>query len=206
MSMKNGLYLVIITFLLVACGQSKEKKAEALIKKDLRTILHKPETYRAIETNVDSAFSPYDNPELFKELEKLGKLQAQHLGLEIQVGMAQNTMGLWGGVNSTFGRNRYKGAKKQLDSASDELDKIEEKYINQLNKVTKLLLSDREFIGYKVTHNYRADDNAGKVFIGNTIFYFDREFREIIYSIDLEEYKAKQEIIANILEKIEEAE
>lgn len=115
-------------------------------------------------------------------------------------------MGLWGGVNSTFGRNRYKGAKKQLDSASDELDKIEEKYINQLNKVTKLLLSNREFIGYKVTHNYRADDNAGKVFIGNTIFYFDREFREIIYSIGLEEYKAKQEIIANILEKIEEAE
>ena len=75
--MKKFIYLSFLTLVLVACSQSQEKKAEALIKESLKKSLYKPETYKPVETKVDSAFAPYDDPAFFEELAELEKMKAE---------------------------------------------------------------------------------------------------------------------------------
>ena len=66
--MKNCWYLALFAVIVVACGQSQEQKAETLIKENLKKSLYKPESYKPVETKVDSAFAPYDDPAFFEEL------------------------------------------------------------------------------------------------------------------------------------------
>ena len=53
-------------------------------------------------------------------------------------------------------------------------------------------------------HNYRADNNAGNTLIGNTIFFIDKNFEEIKYSMEVDEYNQVQEAISSFKEQIEE--
>ena len=69
-----------------------------------------------------------------------------------------------------------------------------------------MLQENRKFIGYKAIHNYRADNNAGNTLIGNTIFFIDKNFEEVTYSMEVEEYNQVQEAIEQLQEQLEETE
>ena len=71
-------------------------------------------------------------------------------------------------------------------------------------KIANLLQVGNKFIGYKAVHNYRADNNAGNTLIGNTIFFIDKNFEEITYSMEVDEYNQVQEAISSFKEQIEE--
>ena len=60
--MNKIFYLVLFAMVMVSCSKSKEQKAEALVKESVKKVLFKPETYKPVETKVDSAFAPYDDP------------------------------------------------------------------------------------------------------------------------------------------------
>ena len=62
--MKKVLYLILVLIVLAACSQSPEQKAEVLIKDSLKKSLYKPDTYKPVDTKVDSAFTPYDDPKV----------------------------------------------------------------------------------------------------------------------------------------------
>jgi hypothetical protein len=68
-----------------------------------------------------------------------------------------------------------------------------------------MLQESRKFIGFKAVHNYRANNNAGNTLIGNTIFFIDKNFEEVTYSMEVEEYNQVQEAISQFKEQIEEA-
>ncbi|MBO7115883.1 MAG: hypothetical protein J6V87_02410 [Prevotella sp.] len=55
--MKKVLYLILVLIVLAACSQSPEQKAEVLIKDSLKKSLYKPDTYKPVDTKVDSAFT-----------------------------------------------------------------------------------------------------------------------------------------------------
>lgn len=94
--MKKILLFALITITMSAsCNLTKESKAEALVKESLKKALYKPDTYKPIETKVDSAFAPYDDPALFKELEKLEELNTEYEGLQIQIKNSKSSMAIW---------------------------------------------------------------------------------------------------------------
>ena len=106
--MKNIIYLALVAIVMVSCGQSQEKKAESLIKESLIKSLYKPETYKPVETIVDSAFAPYDDPAFFEELAKLGKMNSEYEELESKAKHAKSSMAIWSGpYMSAYGRNEY---------------------------------------------------------------------------------------------------
>ena len=192
---------------MVACGQSQEQKAEALIKESLKKSLYKPETYKPVETKVDSAFAPYDDPAFFEELAELGKMNNEYAELEEKAKRAKSSMSIWSGpYQSAFGRNEYQEAKEEYEEANAKIEKLKTKGRKQYEKVAKMLQGERKFIGYKAVHNYRADNNAGNTLIGNSIFFIDKNFTEIRYSLEVEEYNQIQEVISQFKEQIEEEE
>ena len=205
--MKKFFYLAFLTLVLVACSQSQEQKAEVLIKESLKKSLYKPETYKPVETKVDSAFAPYDDPAFFKELVELGKMNSEYEELEEKAKRAKSSMAIWSGPYQTaFGRNEYQEAKEEYDEANVQIEKLKTKGKKQYEKVVSMLQSERKFIGYKALHNYRADNNAGSTLIGNTFFFIDENFTEVRYSMEEEEYEQVQNAISQFKEQIEEGE
>lgn len=203
--MKKIFYLALVAVIIVACGQSQEQKAEALIKESLKKSLYKPETYKPVETKVDSAFAPYDDPAFFEELAELGKMNNEYAELEEKAKRAKSSMSIWSGPYMTaYGRNEYQEAKEEYEEANAKIEKLKTKGRKQYEKVAKMLQGERKFIGYKAVHNYRADNNAGNTLIGNTIFFIDENFNEIRYSLEVEEYNQIQEAISQLKEQIEE--
>lgn len=205
--MKKFIYLSFLTLVLVACSQSQEKKAEALIKESLKKSLYKPETYKPVETKVDSAFAPYDDPAFFEELAELEKMNSEYEELDEKAKRAKSSMAIWSGPYQTaFGRNQYQEAKEDYDEANAQINKLKTKGKKQYEKVVSMLQSEQKFIGYKALHNYRADNNAGNTLIGNTIFFINQNFTEVQYSIEAEEYEQVQNAISQFKEQIEETE
>ena len=205
--MKKIFYLALVTVVIAACGQPQEQKAEALIKESLKKSLYKPETYKPVETKVDSAFAPYDDPAFFEELAELGKMNSEYADLEEKAKHAKSSMSIWSGPYQTsFGRNQYQEAKEEYDEANAKIEKLKTKGRKQYEKVANMLQENRKFIGYKAIHNYRADNNAGNTLIGNTIFFIDKNFEEVTYSMEVEEYNQVQEAIEQLQEQLEETE
>ena len=199
--------MAFLTLVLVACSQSQEQKAEVLIKESLKKSLYKPETYKPVETKVDSAFAPYDDPAFFEELVELGKMNSEYEELEEKAKRAKSSMAIWSGPYQTaFGRNEYQEAKEEYDEANVQIEKLKTKGKKQYEKVVSMLQSERKFIGYKALHNYRADNNAGSTLIGNTFFFIDENFTEVRYSMEEEEYEQVQNAISQFKEQIEEGE
>ena len=206
MNMKKCYYLVFLAVMAVACSQSQEQKAEVLIKENLKKSLYKPETYKPVETKIDSAFAPYDDPAFFEELAELGKMNSEYADLEEKAKNAKSSMSIWSGAYQTsFGKNQYQEAKEEYDEANAKIEKLKIKGRKQYQKVVKMLQGNRMFIGYKAVHNYRADNNAGNTLIGNTIFFIDKNFEEVSYSLEVDEYERIQEAINQLKEEIEEA-
>lgn len=205
--MKKIFYLALVAIVMVACGQSQEQMAEALIKESLKKSLYKPETYKPVETKVDSAFAPYDDPAFFEELAELGKMNSEYADLEEKAKHAKSSMSIWSGPYQTsFDRNQYQEAKEEYDEANAKIEKLKTKGRKQYEKVANMLQGNRKFIGYKAIHNYRADNNAGNTLIGNTIFFIDKNFEEVTYSMEVEEYNQVQEAIEQLQEQLEETE
>ena len=197
--------MAVVAVIMIACGLSQEQKAEVLIKESLKKSLYKPETYKPVETKVDSAFAPYDDPAFFEELVELGKMNSEYQGLEEKAKHAKSSMSIWSGPYQTaFGRNEYQEAKAEYDEANAKMEKLKTKGRKQYEKVAKMLQGERKFIGYKAVHNYRADNNAGNTLIGNSIFFIDDNFTEVRYSLEVEEYNQIQEAISQFKEQIEE--
>lgn len=202
--MKKIISIALLAMLLVACSQSPEKKAEALIKESLMKSLYLPDTYEPIDTKVDSAFSPYDDPEFFKELVKIGEMSEEYDELDEKAKDAKSTMALFDSFSSAYGRNQYEEAKEEYDEATAKMEILQKKGQKHMTNVMSMLQEGRKFIGYKAIHNYRADNNAGNTIVGNTVFFIDKDFTQVLYTVELEEYNQMQEAIEQFKENIED--
>lgn len=203
--MKKFIFVFSLAILFISCGQSPEDKANALIKNELRKTLFKPDTYKPIETKLDSAFAPFDDYSLYERMTELAKMASEIEDLEYIMKHAKSSMAIWNDpYMSAFGRNEYNEAKSDFNDAQSKYDKLKEKGQAKYQELVDLLSQKPKFIGYKATHNYRADNNEGNTLIGNEIFIIDPEFKEVLYRCELEEYNQIQEAIKQLQEEIQE--
>ena len=203
--MKKIFSYVLLSMLLIACSQSQEQKAETLIKESLKKTLYKPDTYKSVETKVDSAFSPYDDPALYEEMAKLGKFTSDYQQLEEKAKDAKSKMALWDNPYQTeYERYAYEEAKEEYDEVNAQLEKLKTKGRKIYDKVVSMLQEDRKFIGYKAVHNYRADNNLGNTRVGSPVVVRDGDGTTVLYSWREEDEDMRQESIENFIEEIEE--
>lgn len=192
--MKKYIFLLPIVLFTISCSQSQEDKANAVIKAELRKSLYLPDSYKPIDTKVDSAFAPFDSPELFEIMEECGKIGKELHDLESEMKSAKSSMSIWSGSDrSAFARNEYNEAKEKYDKANGEIGTLQEKSLVKFKELYEIMSQNRKFIGYRVTHNYRANNNAGNTLIGNDIFILDPELKEVLFHCEVDEYKEIQD-------------
>lgn len=200
--MKRVLLGTLLATLFVSCVKSPEEKADALIEDDIKKVLYHPETYDPAETQVDSAFTPFDDPAFYEKTIQLCELGMIIDESDSNMKHAKSSMSLWSGTyQSAYGRNKYQEAKDEYDENERNKNNAEIKAQKLINELKIMLDKEPQFIGFKARHRYRASNNAGQTIFGEMKYLFDKDLSKIIatYDMDDDEYKAVQIVYKQML-------
>ena len=184
-------YLAFAMLLLVSCNFTNEDKARSLIKESMKKTLLIADSYEAVETKLDSAFTPYDSSEFFENVIALAQCGMETDKAQKDANRAKSSMAIWSrSYMDAFSRNQYREYKYKYEKAIAEEETATENMQKIVDKIRKMLQDPSIFIGYKAVHTYRAKNNAGQVLMGHALFLFDKELIKIIaqYDMDSEEY------------------
>lgn len=200
--MKKVLLGAALVMLSVSCSKSLEDKANALIKDDMNKVLYHPETYDPVETQVDSAFTPFDDPVFYEKTVQLCKLQISIDKYDRNMKDAKSSMSIWSSpYESAYGRNEYQEAKEEYDENSQNKKSAEIKANKLIDELKTRLNKERQFIGFKAKHRYRVENNAGQTAFGEVKYLFDESMERVIVSYDMEseEYRIVQIVYNQML-------
>ena len=204
--MKN-LFIALFALLMVACTQSPEDKANALIKKELNKTLVRPETYEAVETTIDSAFSPKDDPAFVELMSDMMECYEKRTMYEDDAKEAKKLMALYSGPYQTsYGKENYNENKEKYETSISRMEEADKRAEKLAEKVKKYTEKGKTFIGFKVSHTFRAKNNNDNTLIGNYLFIMDKDFTKVLatYDKDGEDYQFMQQLFKRLSEAADE--
>ena len=196
--MRKVMISCAVLMFFASCSQSPEDKANVLIKESMKKTLYHAETYDPVETVVDSAFTPFDDPAFYEKTVKLCKL-----GMEIdkyerkaknekrEIAHYQDMLQI---MYSNSDKERLNQSQENYNNYLAKRSEAEDKAKKTAEQLKAELQKEPRFIGFKARHRYRAQNNGGQTVFGETKFLFDKEISKIVYGWDMDddEYKAVQ--------------
>lgn len=178
--MKRLLLFITLCLLAAACTKTPEQKAEALIKHDLLVALAFPESYEPVETQLDSAFSPYNDPafidlafDSFKTFTDLDEIIRQ-----IKQAQAAN--------------EDYADAEIKRKALSGRLNK-------QIERQKEKAKKEPEFIGYIAHHRFRAQRDNGETILTGEYYLLDKDLSRLIARWNEIEYNAYDQFLQHMI-------
>lgn len=93
---------------------------------------------------------------------------------------------------SEYARAEYNRAKQKHDDYILKEEKLKNKIRKAYEELWKIAETDRQFIGFKATHKFRAKNNAGNTLMGENVYIMNEDLTKILasYDADSEEYFA----------------
>lgn len=199
--MKNRLLsFLFVGILLTGCSQSLTERAETLVRTEMESTLVLPESYDPISTQVDSAFYPMDSPEFYAKIYKLVQLSEHMAEVDRKMTSAKSSMALWSDNWSAYSKARYQEEKAKFDKYESQLEEFNKQGLTLVDEIKELVSSTPEFMGYKVIHRYRAQNNKGQVLIGECEIGLDQELTKVYYNFSTDDpiYLASREALEKI--------
>lgn len=200
--MRRILLGALLVTLFASCSKSLEDKANTLIEEDIKKTLYHPETYDPAETQVDSAFTPFDDPVFYEKTIQLCKIGMSIDEYDRKMKSAKSSMSIWSGpYQSTYGKNNYQEAKEEYEENAQNKKKAEKKVQKLVDELKAMINKEQQFIGFKARHRYRANNNAGQTVFGEMKYLFDKDMSKIVasYDMDDDEYKAVRIVYKQML-------
>jgi len=174
--MKVHVSVLAIIFILVSCS-SPEGKAKKAIKEKLKMTLHDFKSYEPVKFgNLDSLFSDVNSSAEFVALSSKHdawnrQAEKEHKNDQEEIQKAIND----GNSNHIPIINEFSLVPRCNDSA-------------EVYAVKMQALKDSyrpRFIGWSMTHLYRAKNLGGNYRLANESFYFDIDLTKVVGSIDI---------------------
>ena len=194
--------IILSVILFFSCSKSPEDKANVLIKEYISKYLYIPDSYDPVETTIDSAFSPNDDPVIYDAIMDAYELAEELEKINQEIESAKSSMALWSDAYSEYSRHNYNKAKQEYEEYSQMKEKLEEKYDlmekNNEELGEKLEKQGKKFIGFKAIHTYRAKNRKGDIVFGKHYFLFDEDMKNIIatYDMDSDDYKIYEQALS----------
>lgn len=186
---------------LVCACTSNEKKADKLINDYMYKHLHDYKSYEAIETKLDTMFNTpvYDKDciDICKEME--GHIEKKS-GYDRDAEHDESSMDIWSGGWSSTSRREYQKAyvswcKNKRLATQENIEVLE--CCKQLIKRMEGL-DGKTQIGWVADHTFRSNTLGGNSSLGTQAFFFDKDIKNILYTMDNEDsdiYSAMPELI-----------
>lgn len=197
--MKRLITPILFVFILILCigCQPNEEKANALIQKYLLENLYNYDSYSPIESDFKKAFHTALNDSVcrkhatnivtirndIQEGTQIFALQMEEVGLFTK---GQEMQGYYKGD-----LERYPEIL-ETHQILDGMNKTLSDQILQL-KINKPL-DENKCIGYSLNHKFRYKDSAGNPATGNYYFLCDKDLKNILFTIDLDDETNKSMI------------
>lgn len=203
--MKKILLGTISLVVLASCISSPEDKAKVLIREEMKKVLYHAETYDPVETRVDSAFTPFDDPMFYDKTLQLYKLGMAIDEYDRKMKYEKSDMALYRDMLRIMFSNRdqekYNQAKENYESYLEKKKETEVKAKALVSEIKKILDKKVLFIGFKARHRYRANNNAGQTVFGDMEYLFDKDISKVVaaYDMDDKDYKAVQLLYKQML-------
>lgn len=187
--MKNVIIMALTAIFILSGCKSKEEKALEAIKNEMFKTLYDFESYQPIETKIDSAFlSAYTDSIIIKHGYILNELLKEANEALSEIKEANRSIEIWSDSYSSYGREQYYEAKSKAEQGLENANLYIEIMNTQSDTIKQLAQNIKpEFYGWKVTHKFRCKTKGGNSTIGNYIYYFDKNVKNIIYQEDTED-------------------
>lgn len=195
---------VSLLCILASCTKSPEQKVKDLLGKEIKKHLYIPDSYDPAEVKLDSAFAPYDSPEFIKLANTLVENARELAEIQRNIDFAQSSVSIWDDRSSSYSRNEYARAKRDLKKAQDEYSEKIAEGKETAQKFRTMMEQKREFIGYKTYVSYRAKNNDGDILMDAKYALFDKDFENIIEIYESIEYEQYQQALHSIIDSLEE--
>ena len=194
--MKKIIVIACVLSLIVACVQSPVQKAEALIKSEKSKTIAKGTTYEVIETIVDSAFSPKDDPEFFSEMEEATKMDDRYNVLRKELSEVNDSVSLLSKRSES--KAEYERLIEKQTKLNQEIDTAKAKGRERYDELMGRVDGESSFIGYKAMHTYKIHNEAGSTLPITEFYLFDIDMKQIVYSCNSIYYEEAQEGIRSL--------
>lgn len=201
--MRKSIFLSFAILTLVSCVRAPEDKVNSIIQERVKNTLFFPDSYESIETVVDSAFAPKDDPAFYDKALALCNLFAVVEACRSEADRAERVMNIWKNPYlDGLGQVNYKQSKKNFEKYSEQVKYYTSKIEQEKDYLQEIINAKPKFIGFKVTHKFRAKTNSGNVMIGEKVFITNEDMTQILagYDSDKEEYMLVQRIYQTIQE------
>lgn len=185
--MKRVLLGSALVALFASCSESPEEKVNTLIGEQIKNVLYHPETYDPTETQIDSAFAPFDDPVFFEYAVQICKLEKSIDVYNAMINLSALSMPIWNGDRTAYGRAEYQDKKDKYDKNVQNKKRAEIEIKKLSEELKKIIGRGRQFIGFKALHRYRANNNAGQTVFGEKMYLFDKELSKIVTIYDIED-------------------
>lgn len=189
---------------LASCTKSPEQKVKDLLGKEIKKHLYIPDSYDPAEVKIDSAFAPYDSPEFIKLANTLVENARELAEIQRNIDFSKSSVSIWDDRSSSYSRNEYARAKRDLKKAQDEYSEKIAEGKETAQKFRTMMEQKREFIGYKTYVSYRAKNNDGDILMDAKYALFDKDFENIIEIYESIEYEQYQQALHSIIDSLEE--
>ena len=135
-----------------------------------------------------------DDPDFFEKTLKLYELGVEMEDCDREMKHAKSSMAIWSNPYDAFSRNEYNEAKEEYENYVAKMETLQKKGEKLGEELKVIAEQGRSFIGWKVTHSYRAQNNAGQTLIGETVFILDPDMTQVLagYNTDDGDYKNVQ--------------
>ena len=177
--MKNLSFCFLSIIVLLSCGNSKEDRVKELIAEEVKKTLILPDSYDPIETKIDSAFSPIDDPHIIKWCMANDDIAEEIITYEKQKELAKSSMSIWSDRFSEYEKYEYSKAKKEYKEATQIIKEDSIKLWDMFKEAAKNANKEKLFVGYKVLHSYRAKDNSQEIQINEAIIFIDKDMQKV---------------------------
>ena len=158
----------------ISCSQPSENKVDTLIQESVKKSLSHPESYLAIETVVDSAFAPFDDPVFYERTLEISKMTLENLEYVRKAQEAVRYMKTKQYVHMTDSdRIQYRRYKDISDLYNKKVDSLSARIQEKGRKLMEMTGTDYRFIGFKVTHVYSVEEDGENATIRKRIFIMD---------------------------------
>lgn len=160
----------------------RQSHAQTLLRKIITENLYFPESYNPVSISVDSVFhGPLTDAECLKAASELIKFKAQLPGAEDSYKEAVHTLKIFGS-SGVFWRHaeEKKNAEERLNSLKSKIAKREE-IIKQ-----RETSHDGTFIGWQVTHRYRAQTKGGDPSISDVLYILNPDMTSWMFRYSLD--------------------
>ena len=183
---------MISVLVLCGCGKSIEEQAQEAVKNELHKNLYYFDSYEPLETTVDSAFNtPENNPdvrELMKIVSEQGN-QAKEFASELED--AERSIASLSDareLGASFAYDYNEAVKNKVYVETKIKRNLKEAWGDMLKLSEYFAQTNNNFIGWRVTHTYRAKTRGGDPSIGREVYIFSKDFKNLLLNLEYNEY------------------